>query len=192
MPGQKFKLIMFCFVFTSIIAFCVIFGGYSSFWRAQNRISDAKNLMAQICQERLTLADIIIKDFNNAGLGKDMEKPRHDVLKAADILKNLKNTEPPLSGNQTRQLEDSQADITQFFKTCLKYLKLPVKNISAARARELSTRIYEIQDKLFVAAKSYNDEVNYYNTRTREAMPSLIAKMFGFDKIHYIPAVMSG
>ncbi len=187
MPGQKFRLILFCLIFTSIIVFCVIFGGYSSFWRARNRITDAKALLTQICQERVNLADIIIKDFKNAGLEADMADFRQCAGMAADVLKTLKTIDPPLDENQTRHLENSQADLTQFFKNTLKYLKPPVRQLSADMAEELTSQIYGIQDKLFVAAKSYNDEVIYYNTRTKESMPSLIAKMFGFDKIHYIP-----
>jgi len=180
MNSPWLKVTALCSVIMGIVLFCMIFGGYSSFYRSQNRIENSREILANACQQRLdllpqlstTLApgtdDPIIKNLKQAG------------KTAQNILNRVASRENPLDKRLTLKLEESQDALAKEIVTVFSTLAQTDRQLPVIRER-----FYTAQNHLFMAKRKYNDEVNYFNTRTKAFAGVFMAKLFGFNKIDY-------
>ncbi|MFO7749251.1 MAG: LemA family protein [Desulfobacteraceae bacterium] len=180
MNSPWLKITALCSVIMGIVLFCMIFGGYSSFYRSQNRIENSRKILANACQQRLdllpqlsaTLApgtdDPIIKNLKQAG------------KTAQTILNRVASREPPLDKKLTLKLEESQDALAKEIVTVFSTLDQTGRELPV-----IQERFYTAQNHLFMAKRKYNDEVNYFKTRTKAFPGVFMAKMFGFNKIDY-------
>ena len=175
----------FCFVFFGIVLFCVVLGGYTSFWRSQNRIEASKSLLTDACQNRLDLLPELIEMAKKSKTQTDRPGTNQTVQKAEKILQLAISQKTPLEKALIKEFEISQSKLTFQLKDLFTQLEgSPEQNSQQFKA--LRNRVYKAQDNLFVARQKYNHEVNYFNTRSTAFLTSLFAKLFGFDKMEYI------
>ena len=175
----------FCFVFFGIVLFCVVLGGYTSFWRSQNRIEASKSLLTDACQKRLDLLPEFIEMAKKNKTQTDRPGTNQTVQKAEKILQLAISQKTPLEKALIKEFEISQSKLTFQLKDLFTQLEgSPEQNSQQFKA--LRNRVYKAQDNLFVARQKYNHEVNYFNTRSTAFLTSLFAKLFGFDKMEYI------
>ena len=186
MPGQWLKFTAFWSVFIGIVLFCVILGGYSSFWRSQSRIETSKSFLTDACQKRLDLLPGLIEMAENCDARTSIPKITQTAENATIILKQVIFQKKLLENTLIKEFEMSQARLTSQLKDLLTQTETCLDKNYSNRFAALKQRLNSAQDNLFVAEKTYNDEVNYFNT-SATAFPSfLIAKLFGFNKIKYI------
>ncbi len=186
MQNPLMKVFAFCSVTAAIILFCVIFGGYTSFYRSQNRIEFSKKALVDSCRERLellpALSAFMTKSVPDSPLSMDQ-----DLKKADALLMDVLQQSLPLEEQMTKDLETSQTELTAQIKEAFDLLK-PVSDQESMEVFEsLKLKFFKAQDNLYIAKDQYNYEVLYFNMRTRSFPVSLIAKLFKFDKIVYYP-----
>lgn len=176
----------FCFVFMGIVLFCVVLGGYTSFWRSQNRIEASKSLLTDACQKRLALLPGLIEMARKSEQQMFISEINQTAQKADKILKWVISQNMPLEKELIKEFEFSQSKLTVQLKEVFSQLEtMPDKNFSR-QFSDMKNLFFSAQDNLFVARKRYNDEATYFNTRKGAFWTSFIAKLFGFDKMEYI------
>ncbi|MBC2704003.1 LemA family protein [Desulfobacula sp.] len=175
----------FCSVFFGIVLFCVVLGGYTSFWRSQNRIEASKALLTDACQNRLDLLPELIeitKKNKMQAIGPEINQA---AQKAMTILQKTITQETPLEKALIKEFEISQSKLTLQLKDLFTQLEgSSDKNFQQFKA--VRSLLFAAQDNLFVTKKRYNDEANYFNTRAAAFPTSLFAKLFRFNKMKYI------
>ncbi|WP_457551056.1 LemA family protein [Desulfobacula sp.] len=186
MSGDRLKFYGFCFVFMGIVLFCVFMGGYTSFWRSENRIEEAKSFLTDACQARLDLLPELNKMI------KENKVPLHGLnidqtaKKAQAILQYVVLQKAPLEDDLAKKFKISQAKLTFQLKDLFTQLEDPSHKSFSKKMAPLRQRFNAAQDNLFITKKSYNDQISYFNERAIAFPTSLFAKLFGFNKIKYI------
>ncbi|MCD4719302.1 MAG: LemA family protein [Desulfobacula sp.] len=186
MPHRWLQFAGFCFVFFGIILFCIILGGYTSFWRSQNRIEDSKSILTDACQKRLDLLAGLIEMAKKNETQTYKPMISQTAQKANRILQQVISQKTPLERNLIKEFEVSQLKLTFQLKALSTQLKESLDKNYSKQFAALRNQFNTAQDNLFVARQGYNDEVNYFNTRTTAFPAFLFAKLFGFDEMEYI------
>lgn len=170
----------------AIVLFCVIFGGYTSFYRSQNRIEDSKTALVESCRERMLLLPVLSGFLER--VSPDMPPAMNQSQeKANDLLMDVLQQKLPLEEKTTTEFENSQTGLTIQIKEILARLKDMSDPKNLEEAESLRQKFFKAQDNLHVAKEKYNYEVSYFNRRVRSFPVSLIAKLFGFHEIIYYP-----
>lgn len=187
MPDQRslWKFFGFCFVFFAIVMFCIVAGGYTSFYRAQNRIEATKTYLTDACQERLALFSGLIEMTQNRLPRISTMEIQATTETAGQILQQVMPKEIRIEGDLAKDFEASQAQLTNYIKEVFTQLDTASDKKDSQRFDKLKNQFILAQNNLFVSEKRYNDEVVYYNTRKTAFFTSFIARLFGFDKINY-------
>ncbi len=171
---------------TAIVLFCVIFGGYTSFYRSQNRIEDSKTALMESCRERMLLLPALSGFLER--VNPDIPPPMgHPLEKANALLMDVLQQKRPLEEKMTKEFENSQTGLTMQIKDIFVRLKAVSGPNNPAETEALRQKFFKAQDNLYVAKEKYNYEVSYFNRRVRSFPVSLIAKLFGFHEIVYYP-----
>lgn len=182
-PG--FVLAAGCFSLFAIIMFCVILGGYSSFTRAQNRIEASKSFLTDACQKKLDLLPALFEITKKSVTQTSIQEINQAAQKAAAILQQVISQKPPLDTQLVKEFELSQIHLTNRLIDLFPKLEASLDQNDLKQFEPLKQQFYTAQDTLFVIWKSYINEVVYFNSRTVTFPNFLIAKLFGFNKIHY-------
>ncbi|MDA8136340.1 MAG: LemA family protein [Desulfobacteraceae bacterium] len=186
MQNPLLKFFAFCSIAAVIVLFCVVFGGYTSFYRSQNRIEDSKSALVESCRERLLLLPELsnVMEKVSPDLPPDMN---HSLEKARVILGNVLQQKGPLEEKMTKDFENSQTGLTMQIKEIFARLKDVSEPEGMKEIEALKQKFFKAQDNLYVAGDQYNYEVSYFNGRVNSFPVSLIAKLFGFHDIRYYP-----
>ncbi len=178
------KIAAICSVLMGIVLFCVIFGGYSSLYRAQNRIETSKEFLTNVCQVRLNFLPQLSDTIKTSENKKIVAELHHTSENTQKILQQIISTKTPLNNALTLQLETSQQALTLHLANLLLQLDQSMdKNNNPFQA--IKKQLFLAQNTLFVSKRRYNKEITYFNTRTTAFPGVLIAKLFGFNKIKY-------
>ncbi len=184
------KFFGFCFVTAAIILFCVFAGGYTSFYRAQNRIGAAKTYMEDGCKYRLELLPKLVEMTKNSMPQTPVSPLSQAVENATAILNQVISAKTPLETDLVKAFENSQTGLTLQIKLLFTEFEASLETASdknlSTRFTALKNEYIPLQDHLFVTRKRYNDEVDYFIKRTLTFPSSVFAKMYGFNKINHI------
>jgi hypothetical protein len=170
--------------------FCVFAGGYTNFYRAENRIGAAKTYMTDACTYRLELLPKLVETTQKT-MPQYPVSPINQALESATaILNQVISAKTPLEPDLVKAFENSQNRLTLQVKNLFTEFETSLgnasdKNLSTGFA-SMKNQYIPLQDHLFVTRKRYNDEVDYFIKRTLAFPSSLFAKMFGFNKIKHI------
>mgnify|MGYP002629759006 CR=1 FL=1 len=180
------KFIGFCLVTLGIILICVVLGGYTSFWRAQNRIKASIEYLTDACNYRVDLLPGFIEMAKKSEPQVSILELTQTIEKAKNILQQVIPQKKPLENNLIKELEISQEELTRQLKDLFPQLEISLDKKDSQQFKDLKNEFISLQDHLFVTRKRYNDEVDYFITRTIEFPSSVFAKLFGFNKLNYI------
>ncbi len=183
--GNGLRLAAGCSVLMGIILFSVIAGGYSSFWRSQNRIETSTSFLTEDCQKRLNLLPELVEITKKSMAPSSLQAINQTAEKAGIILKQVISHKQPLEKNLIEEFEISQTKLTLALAQLFIHLQVSLDKDAVKQFSALRKKFHTAQDNLFVAWKRYNKEVKYFNTRTTVFPGFLIAKLFGFNKIKY-------
>ncbi len=171
-----------CSLVFAIVIFCVIFGGYSSLVRSQNRINAAKNYLAD---QSLIQLDQIDSLLALVPTGEDMAKTLNQTAdKTNMIISKIKEAEKPIHPDLLMEYEILQQTLNNQINELVDKLKSTNQDSTPA-FKEMQTKMADAQVAVFVTGKRYNKEAQYFNTRTRVFPGFIIARLFGLDKIHF-------
>jgi len=186
MQSPLLKLFAFCSIAAAIVLFCVVFGGYTSFYRSQNRIEDSKTALVESCRERLLLLPELSSFMER--VSPDMPPPMDQSLEKANaLLMDVLQQKRPLEEKMTKDFEASQTGLTMQIKKMFVRLKDVSESKNMEEFESLKQKFFKAQDNLYVAGDRYNYEISYFNGRVQSFPVSLIAKLFGFHEIIYYP-----
>ncbi|WP_299976819.1 LemA family protein [Desulfobacula sp.] len=185
MPHRWFQVAGFCFVFFGIVLFCVVLGGYTSFWRSQNRIEASKSILTDACQKRSELLPGLIEMAEKSKTPIDRPGINQTAQKANKILQLVISQKTPLEKELIKEFEISQSKLTFQLKDLFIQLEGSPEQ-SSQQFKALRNSVYEAHNNILLIKRRYNDEVNYFNTRAVAFPAFLFAKLFGFDKMEYI------
>ena len=178
------KIAAICSVLMGIVLFCVIFGGYSSLYRAQNRIKASKEYLTNVCQVRLNFLPQLSDTIKTSEHKKTVAELQHIGENTQKALQQIISTKTPLNNALTLQLETSQQALTLHLANLFLQLDQSMdKDNNPFQA--IKKQLFLAQNTLFVSKRRYNKEITYFNTRTTAFPGVLIAKLFGFNKIKY-------
>lgn len=185
MDRPLFSLAALCTITLSIIGFCIVVGGYSSFSRAQARIKEARSFLTEACEKRLVLFSEMIELTDKTSILKTKNEMIKTAQNAQDILQQVILQAPPADRHLINEFEMSQNKVSQQLITLLHQIETAPGTFEPERIAHLKKELNTVQDALFVAQKHYNKETGYFNTRTQMFPGFLIAKLFGLNHIRY-------
>jgi LemA protein len=186
MQNSSLSALALASIATAIVLFCVIFGGYTSFYRSQNRIEDSKTALVESCRERMLLLPALSGFLER--VSPDIPPPMDQPLEKANaLLMGVLQQERPLGEEMTKEFESSQTGLTMQIKGIFARLKDISGPKNLEEIESLRQKFFKAQDNLYVAREKYNYEITYFNRRVQSFPVSLIAKLFGFHEIIYYP-----
>jgi hypothetical protein len=199
MKRPLLSLSIFSAVFVGIILFCVIVGGYSSLYRAQNRARDAKIMVTVECQKQLDLLPDLIAmvrktdsfnriDPNNSNQAH-LDQARLDqleqaTLKTKEILTRINSVTTPLEKELISAFERSQVQLSQEIIGLVIGLNEEKKQKGSQALINLEKKFNDLEITIFYRSTEYNKEARYFNTRKSIFPGFLIAKLFKLEKLH--------
>lgn len=199
MKRPLLSLSIFSAVFFGIILFSVIFGGYSSLYRAQNRARDAKILVTVECQKQLDLLPDLVAmvrktdsfnrlDPNNSNQTHldqaHLDQLEQAALKTKTILTRINTPKKPLEKELIRAFEESQVHLSQEIIGLVMGLKKEDKLKKSQALINLEKKFNDLEIAVFYHSTQYNKEAQYFNNRKSIFPGFLIAKLFKLEKLH--------
>jgi hypothetical protein len=203
MKRPLLSLSIFSVVFFGIILFSVIFGGYSSLYRAQNRARDAKILVTVECQKQLDLLPDLVAmvhktdsfnlDPNNSNQTNldqthldqtHLDQLEQAALKNKTILTRINSLATPLEKELISAFERSQIQLSREIIGLVMGLKKEEKLKKSQVLIDLEKKFNDLEITVFYHSHQYNKEARYFNTRKSIFPGFLIAKLFNLEKLH--------
>lgn len=180
-----FKFVMFCAVLVGLILFSMVFGGYSSFIRAENRIAESKDALLGSCEARLALIAELTMILDSQALSGNSSSLLPNLERASAVVREAARGKTILDEQTTRSLEASQSALTRDIGEQMQRLRAAVGGENRAEVLSLAEKFLAAEDNLFLAGSNYREEIAYYNMRLQSFPVSLIARLFDFDKSVY-------
>ena len=199
MKRPLLSLSIFSVVFFGIILFCVIFGGYSSLYRAQNRARDAKFLVTAECQKQLNLLPELFAMIRKADSFSNPDTSNPDTsnsnqatmdpvnlaaLRIKTILARINSQKAPLEKKLILAFEQSQVHLSQEIIDLIMVQKKNEPLRSTQAFINLDKKFNDLEITVFYHIHQYNKEARYFNTRKAMFPGFLIAKLFKLEKTH--------
>ena len=185
MDRPWFVLTAMCAFVSLIVLFCVIFGGYSSLLRSQNRIQAAFNHILLQVEDHYQL-NRRVQSIVNPKTEIPVKAPEPTVA-IATMLSILEQADQPLTPDQVKLLPRLQDQLTQDFQR-LKAMPKP-KALSPPQTllvRTLDSQKEKIDNGILSAVFRYNKEARYFNARAHSFPVKYIARLFSLDQIGYL------
>lgn len=184
MKSPWFTLAAICALVLGIVLFCVVFGGYSSLLRSQNRIKAVKDRLVSQCQEQLALATELVD-----AAGPDTAPEQTAGLSAASgtatqLIDQIRESEDPVAQALILSYGDSQAQLNRRITELVQAL-IESGNGDETDFTALEKRLNDTQAAIYITGKRYNKEARYFNTRTRVFPVGVIARLFRLDKVYF-------
>jgi len=199
MKRPLLSLSIFSAVFFGIILFSVIFGSYSSLYRAQNRARDARILVTIECQKQLDLLPDLVAivrktdSFNRLNPNNSnqtlldqakLNQLEQAALNTKTILIRITSKKEPLKKELVLAFEESQVHLSREIIGLIIPLKKEENLKSSQAFIDLEKKFNDLEITVFYHSIQYNKEAQYFNTRKSIFPGFLIAKLFKLDKIH--------
>ena len=199
MKRPLLSLSIFSAVFFGIILFSVVFGGYSSLYRAQNRARDARILVTIECQKQLDLLPDLMamvrktdsfnrinpNNSNQTNLDqKKLDQLEQAALKTKTILTQINSVKPPVKKEVILAFEGSQIHLSQEIIGLIIGLKKDAKLTPSQALIDLEKKFNDLEITVFYHSHQYNKEAKYFNTRKSIFPGFLIAKLFKLEETH--------
>ena len=181
------KFILFCTVLMGIILICMVFGGYSSFVRAEQRIVGTKAVLIDFCRERMLLLAQLERFLQERNIPQGSIIMANTLQQAGAILDKVKRVESPLDQQTIHEFETSQRDLGDYLREIFNRLPEIADGQSREKVAELRRQLAQAQDNIYVAHRNYLEEIDYFNMRLESFPVTYIARLFGFDKSAYYP-----
>lgn len=185
-----FSLVLFCIVFFGIIIFSVIFGGYSSLYRAENRARNSKLLVTVECQKQLDLIPELISlarktdNFNPIAPDQADLNIEQAALKHKAILAQIISRKAPLEKELVLTFEQSQVQLSRDIINLINVIKKDKEFGTSQAFQTLEKKFNDLEITVFYHSTQYNKEAIYFNHRKAIFPGFLIAPLFGLDKIY--------
>jgi hypothetical protein len=190
MKRPLLSLVIFSTIFFGIILFSIIFGGYSSLYRAQNRVRDTKILVTVECQKQLELIPDLISmarktdNFNPIGPNQaDLKQIEQTALKHKAILAQITSRKAPMEKDLVLTFEQSQIQLSRKIIGLINKIRKDKKLGSSQAFQSLEKKFNDLEITVFYHSTKYNKEAIYFNTRKSIFPGFLIAKLFRLDQI---------
>lgn len=181
------KFILFCTVLMGIIVICMVFGGYSSFVRAEQRIVGTKAVLTDFCRERMSLLEQLERFLQERSIPQGSIIMANTLPQAGAILDKVKQAESPLDRQTVHEFEASQSALGEYLRESFNRLPEIADEKSRGRLAELRRQLAQAQDNISVAHRKYLEEIDYFNMRLESFPVAYVARLFGFDKSRYYP-----
>ncbi|WDP93097.1 MAG: hypothetical protein HUN04_26630 [Desulfobacter sp.] len=168
-----------CSLVIGIVIISIIFGGYSSFLRSQNRIEAAKGLVIEQC--RLQLDQVKQLAALPGAARPELASLVDASQQAGAVIDHLEKKPIPVDRELLLEFGQVQSRMNQrvddFFRSV---------GASGQNARtDQEKKIKAAQAAVFAAGRRYNKEARYFNTRTRVFPGFIVARIFGLDELYF-------
>lgn len=185
MTRQWGTLAAMCSVLAGIVLFSVIFGGYTSFYRSQNRIEASKELIASVCRDRSGIV-LQLLDSTHGTSDPETRSALKGALENEDrVLQQVISQKTPLGEALTQEFETAEQMLISELAQLIASQAAVGTNHPDKLSVPVQKQLFVSQDNVFVAKKKYNREVAYFMNRKSIFPGSLIAGLFGFDHVIY-------
>lgn len=171
-----------CTLVLGIVLFCVVFGGYSSLLRSQNRINTVKQMLTEQCTGQVQLAKQLA-EIDITGKSTDqVAELKEYARKLNTILIRMAASKDPLEPQLIREFEAAQAGVSRSIEAMLHGLKAD-QSRPETKLNSMERRQAEIETSVLVMVRQYNKEARYFNTRSRQFPGAVIARLFSLDHL---------
>jgi hypothetical protein len=198
MKRPLLSLSIFSAVFLGIILFSVIFGSYSSLYRAQNRARDAKIMVTVECQKQLDLLPDLMAmvrktdSFNRLPNNSNqtlldqtkLDQLEQTALKTKALLTRINSVTTPLEKDLISAFERSQVQLSREIIDLVIGLKKEEKVKNTQALIDLEKKFNDLEITVFYHSHQYNKEARYFNIRKSIFPGFFIAKLFKLEKTH--------
>lgn len=184
MKSPWFTLAAICALVLGIVLFCVVFGGYSSLLRSQNRIKAVKDRLVSQCLEQLALVTELVDAAGPAAAPEQTAGLSTASGTAAQLIDRIRKSEDPVAQTLILSYGDSQAQLNRRITELVQALA-ESGNGDETDLTALEKRLNETQAAIYITGKRYNKEARYFNTRTRVFPVGIIARLFSLDKVYF-------
>jgi len=175
MKNPWFAFAGICTLVLGIVLFSVIFGGYSSFLRSQNRIEAAKDLVIVQCRNQLGQAQKLVDLPGTSAQARD--SLLETAQAAVKVVDRMDKTDSPLAPELILEYEAVQVRVNDTINKFLQEAQIK-ENKTLEQFKEMETAV-------FITGKKYNKAARYFNTRVQVFPGFIIARLFGLDKIYF-------
>lgn len=165
-----------CSVVLAIVMISVIFGSYTSMLRSKNRIQTGKAFMVEACMaqlERIPELTALAPEPHN---GQTLSRIHDQVAQVHTLLTRFQTSDAPLDPDLVARFENTQSRLA-------KDLDILTRQIGTThpRVREMA----DLYLKTIYAAKRYNKEAVYFNTRKTVFPGMFTAEWFNLDELNF-------
>lgn len=184
MKNPWFAFTGICALVLGIVLFCVVFGGYSSLLRSQNRIEAATRLLADQCTQQVTMVTQLVDSSGQVMAEEEIQALKKEIKALESVLNRMSTTEGPMAADLLASFASIQSrlgDRTQALVTSIK----ASADLAPEKLAEIEQKALESRTGVFIMAKRYNKEARYFNNRTQVFPGVLIARLFSLDQITF-------
>lgn len=187
MTSPWFKLAAICSIVLGIVLFCVVFGGYSSLLRSQNRINGSRTLLTEACSNQYQLAERLLNEYRDNATPGFSGNLAQCAKKVRITLEQFAGQSTPISSDLIHDLEISHTALSAELIKFIDQLDKNADSQQQEKLQQMKKALFTTQDSIFVAKKRYNKEVTYFNQRKTVFPLFIIARIFGFIDLTYYP-----
>ena len=186
MKKQWWVFFGMCSLVFGIVLFCVVFGGYSSLLRSQNRIAAAFDLTLVQLRNHYDLNRKLLHLIQTGTRGTEVEARAEELLQVLKQVDTLSSARHPLT-------PEDEATFVQVCTTLdrqldqLSTMELPrdLPPPQQLLPRTLEAQKAQLNRGLLQTTVRYNKEATYFNQRSQVIPVRYIARIFSLDQLNY-------
>ncbi len=186
MKKQRWVFFGMCSLVLGIVLFCVVFGGYSSLLRSQNRIAAAFDLTLVQVRHHYSLNQKLLVLIQSGATGPEVETRARELTQIQKQMDDLSSVRHPLTPSD----EETFMAVCTTLNRHLGQLSTMALPDNLPKHQELLPRTLEAQrtqlhQGLLQTTVRYNKEATYFNQRRQVVPVRYIARMFSLDHLSY-------
>ena len=171
-----------CTLVMGIVMFCVIFGGYSSLHRSQNRIHTIRQMLTEQCTGQVTLAKRLTETPGADKLRDQAGAVSGSARKLKVVLLRMTTSQDPMPAGLIQEFEKAQTDLRKSVTDLFNQMKT-ARSVSEQDIKKMEKQQTETDTAVVVMIRQYNKEARYFNNRSRQFPGVYIARIFNLDHL---------
>jgi LemA protein len=165
-----------CAVVFAIVMSCVIFGSYTSMLRSKNRVHAAKDQMITAFENQLDQIPALLSQAPGTDAAPARSRIHDTMEQIRTLLIRLQTPDTPLDPDLVPVFEQAQSRLAKDLDDLARG-----SGTSHPRVQELKALYLET----IYAARLYNREVAYFDSREKVFPGMFTAKWFHLDDLHF-------
>ncbi len=172
---KKGKIALIAVIAVAVVLVIAVVSGYNGLVSEQEKVNDAQ---AQISVQLQRRADLIPNFVNTVKGYSDYEKSTYTAVTEARTAVSKANT--------VKEQQEAEQQLDKAVSVWVNAVTEAYPDLKAnSQYTALTDELSGSENRIATARRDYNKAANEYNTKIRKFPKSIIAGIFGFDKVDY-------